>query len=92
MPADHCCPPAHLRRRGRGPRAPWATLALGVGAMLLPKCPICLAAYLSLLGLGAAAGSLAPLLFPLGALLVALSFASLAYVSLCRTKKIDRGT
>lgn len=55
--------------------------------MLLPKCPICLAAYLSILGIGAAAGAVAPLVFPLGALLVALSFAWLAYVSLRRPEK-----
>jgi hypothetical protein len=59
--------------------------------MLLPKCPICLAAYLSLLGVGAAAGALAPLVFPLGVLLVALSLASLAYVTLRAPEKTRRG-
>jgi hypothetical protein len=54
MPAE-CC---SARRLSRGRAASSLTLALGVGLALVPKCPMCLAAYLSLFGLGMTAASL----------------------------------
>ena len=49
--------PACAPGRGRAePRAPWVALVSGLLAALLPKCPLCVAAWLSFFGvtLGAA--------------------------------------
>jgi len=54
-------------------RAPLLALASGLVLGLLPKCPLCLAAYLSAFGIGAA-GIAVGLLRPLGFALVALGF------------------
>jgi hypothetical protein len=54
----------------------WLGILSGIGALLLPKCPACLAVYLSYAGLGlGAAASLAPILRPLGIAILAISFA-----------------
>ncbi len=69
-----CCKP---RRRLR-----WALALVPCAALLVPKCPLCCAAYLSLFGVSAAAATLmAPLLRPvaLGLCGVALGLV-LAYV------------
>jgi hypothetical protein len=67
---------------GRSPAAPLGAkrhapyfLGLGVAlTALAPKCPMCLAAYLSLFGIGGAAATLVhPLLRPLGMALCAVS-------------------
>ncbi|HET9959233.1 MAG TPA: hypothetical protein VFQ61_32310 [Polyangiaceae bacterium] len=55
----------------------WLTFAIGALVAFAPKCPLCIAAYLSLLGLGmvsakATGAMLAPLVWPLAALLLAL--------------------
>lgn len=69
-----CGPAGKVRPRPR--RAVWVALVSGLGAALAPKCPLCLAAYLSLFGvtLGAASTALA-LLRPLGIALCALALA-----------------
>jgi hypothetical protein len=53
-----------------------ASLGSLVLAVLLPKCPVCVAAWLSALGVGASLGAtLAPVLRPLGFTLAALALA-----------------
>jgi len=48
------------------------SFVLGALALAAPKCPLCLAAYLSLFGVGVVgAGVVAPLLVPLGLALIA---------------------
>jgi hypothetical protein len=65
---------------------------LGVSlTALAPKCPLCLAAYLSLFGIGGAAASVVhPLLRPLGALLVALAVATLLRHWLGTRRRVSR--
>lgn len=74
MAPEACC----SRSRKRTLTA-WFTLVPGaLLALLAPKCPFCLAAYLSLLGLGAGtAGVLAPMLRPFGIALVVVALATL---------------
>lgn len=62
MPTDACC------RAKKRTRAAWLALFPGtLLAVLAPKCPFCLAAYLSLIGLGmGTAGVVQPLLRPFG--------------------------
>jgi hypothetical protein len=60
-----------------------ATLAL----LLVPKCPLCVAAYLASLGIGAeAATSAAPLVRPLAWLLMALAVSALG-IGLWRSRR-----
>jgi hypothetical protein len=67
MPAECCAE----RRGSRGRAASALTLALGVGLVLVPKCPMCLVAYLSLFGLGMTAASmLSPWCAPLALALI----------------------
>jgi len=55
--------------------ASWASLAGGLGAVLLPKCPLCLAAYGGALGaLGVSPAAYRPLMDVLVVLAVATSF------------------
>jgi hypothetical protein len=61
--AEPCCKARHIPAKQLGAVAIGQTLAL----ILLPKCPLCLAAQLSLFGLSAGLSyALAPLLWPLG--------------------------
>jgi len=67
-PARRAAPPA---RRRAGPYCLALSLAL---AAVVPKCPMCLVAYLSLLGLGSGVALAAhPVLRPLSAALAVLS-------------------
>jgi hypothetical protein len=60
----------------RPSRLSWGAVASGLALALLPKCPLCLAAYLTVLGLGTgAAASLAQVLHPLTALVAVLVLA-----------------
>jgi hypothetical protein len=53
-------------------------LGSGVGALLIPKCPLCIGVYLAPFGITVgAAATAAGLLRPLGGVLVALAFGSL---------------
>ena len=68
--------------QARGPLLAKAgrALAATLGLVLLPKCPLCIAAYLVSFGLGTTAAAVAaPLVRPLGWLLAATACAALAY-------------
>ena len=56
----------------------WLALVAGIAAALAPKCPLCLAAYLSIVGVNVAvARFLAPLFLPVGLALGAFGLAAL---------------
>lgn len=66
-------------------RAPALSLVLGLLATLLPKCPLCFAAYLPVLGLTVgAAGALSAMLRPVGFAVAALS---LGFILVRRLRK-----
>jgi len=70
--------------KGAGRRAPvgsWLGLGAGIAAVLAPKCPLCLAAYFSMVGIGVGLAKVAPMLFPLGVVV-----ASIAFISLLRSR------
>jgi hypothetical protein len=57
-------------------RVPWATLASGLLLVIAPKCPLCIAAYLAVAGIGAsAAATLARAVHPVLWLVAALGLA-----------------
>ena len=78
--------PACTPGRGRSePRAPWVALASGLLAALLPKCPLCVAAWLSFFGVTlGAAGVALQALRPI-ALAVCASALALSLVRMVRT-------
>lgn len=55
-----CAPQPPRARRA----APWLGVASGLGALLLPKCPLCVTAWLSLLGIGLGTASVMASLLP----------------------------
>jgi hypothetical protein len=68
-------PGARARLQPRA-RSPWLVLVSGLLAALLPKCPLCLAAYLSLFGITVGAASVAlAVLRPLAVALAVLGLA-----------------
>jgi hypothetical protein len=67
---ESCC--SHRAPGPRPSRLSWGALLSGLALALLPKCPLCIAAYLTVLGLGTgAAGALAQVLHPLTLFLAA---------------------
>ena len=78
MKAEPCC----TGRRGRAKSAaPLSALGVAstVAALLAPKCPLCIAAYLTLCGLGAGwAGAVAPVVRPAAFAVSFVAFAALA--------------
>ena len=88
MATDCCRVRARAASAGRGRAGSALTLALGVALALVPKCPMCIAGYLSVFGLGmAAAGAIAPWCLPL-ALALALLVISAARLSGARLSGI----
>ena len=78
-----CCAPP------RSPKAAWGAFVPAIAAILAPKCPLCLAGYLSLVGLGSGAATFAaPLLRPLG-LALALVAAAVIVVGLGRRARLS---
>jgi hypothetical protein len=64
MTGDACCA-SRGARPSKGAAA--ASLLPAIAGLFAPKCPVCLAAYLSLAGLGGGVASVAaPLLLPVG--------------------------
>jgi hypothetical protein len=82
MAPDRCCCAAPRRRARLGwALAPWIALAA------LPKCPLCIVAYLSAIGVGAGvAAPLAGALIPIArvAAVVALAAVAVAVVRMAR--------
>jgi len=63
-------------RPPRAARTPWLALASGLLSALIPKCPMCFAAYLSAFGVSVGTASIAlGLLRPLGFALAAIGLA-----------------
>ena len=60
----------------------WLGLVAGIAAALAPKCPLCLAAYLSMFGISVGLAKVAPMLLPFGIVI-----ASIAFVSLVRSRR-----
>ena len=74
---EPCCA---RRSSGTASAAPLSAVGVvgAVAALLVPKCPVCIAAYLTLFGFGAGwAGAVAPLVRPVA---FALSFVAFAVV------------
>jgi hypothetical protein len=72
------CPAPPRRPAARRAAGSWLALASGLLALLLPKCPLCLAAYLSALGVTVGAASVAlSVLRPLGLALALLAAAAI---------------
>jgi len=60
----------------------WLGLVAGITAALAPKCPLCLAAYLSMFGISVGLAKIVPMLLPFGIVI-----ASIAFVSLVRSRR-----
>ena len=87
-------------RTGTGFRArfragSWLGLGAGIALALVPKCPLCLVAYLSVLGVGVGAAKLvtmlltavAPTLLPFGVVVASVALASLVRARRHRSRR-----
>ena len=77
--APGTCPSRAPRRL---PLGSWFGLLAGIAAIVAPKCPLCLAAYLSMFGISVGLAKVAPMLLPFGIVI-----ASIAFVSLVRSRR-----
>ena len=83
MSADcNCAAASSASSRTGVPLGSWLGLFAGIAAVFAPKCPLCLAAYLSMLGIGVGLANIAPMLLPFGIVI-----ASIAFVSLVRSRR-----
>src|SRR5262245_37745829 len=74
MAPECCLSAAHRAAHARPARIPWTALLSGLLLVLVPKCPLCVAAYLTVVGISAgAAAALAHVIHPLILLVAALS-------------------
>ena len=85
MAPDRCCSAAGPRRRRAGlawALAPWIALAA------LPKCPLCIVAYLSAIGIGAGiAAPLASALIPIARVAAVVALVAVAVTVVCAARR-----
>lgn len=83
--------PRTSRRNGRALFGSWLASALGLAGLLVPKCPLCLAAYLCVFGVSASsARSVAWLGVPLCATLIGVSVIATALLVAKRGRRPAR--
>jgi hypothetical protein len=78
----NCAAASSVSSRTRARVGSWLGLVAGIAAALAPKCPLCLAAYLSMFGISVGLAKVAPMLLPFGIMV-----ASIAFVSLVRSRR-----
>jgi hypothetical protein len=88
MAPEPCCAAAGTGRRRA--RLAW-TVVPGVALAALPKCPLCLVAYLSAIGIGAGVATpLAHLVVPIVRVIAVVALAAVAVASVRVTRRARR--